>query len=207
MEIDRPCADRAAPGQRHLCPAIARHQRPQHQNGSPHLAHEIVGRARLGDLPSRQLEHAPVMPAVRGMAVEMDRHTELGQQIGHGGDVGHMRQITQPQGLIGQQAGRHQGKSRILGPADRYLALEAAAAADSNPVHMAPQPARIAQPGTCPGIALRRLAPSVERGRPCGFYLMETAASSMAGRFSPERSRPFRGLKPPAVPVAAACGG
>ena len=49
MQIDRPRADGAAAGQRHLGLAAAGEQRPQHPEARPHLGDEFIRRRRIGD--------------------------------------------------------------------------------------------------------------------------------------------------------------
>ena len=44
VQVDRPCADGAAAGQRHARPAHARHERAEHEHRCAHGPHEIVGR-------------------------------------------------------------------------------------------------------------------------------------------------------------------
>src|SRR3546814_6548950 len=70
-------------------------------------------------------------------AVQMQRDAELTQQIGHGRDVGEMRQIGETQRLVGEQRRRHQRQRRILCAADHDFAVERRAAADPDLVHEA----------------------------------------------------------------------
>ena len=48
MEIDRPCADRAAARKRHACLTIARQQRPKHKDRGTHLADKVIGSVKIG---------------------------------------------------------------------------------------------------------------------------------------------------------------
>ena len=118
MQIDRPRADGAAAGQRHPGLATARHQRPQHQDAGPHLAHQIVGRGGAGDLPGGHLQYM----AGAGIA-HADLHPMLHQQLHQRGDIGQERQVGERQCLVGQQARRYQGERRVLRAADADRAL------------------------------------------------------------------------------------
>ena len=138
VNVDRPGADGAAARQGHLGPPIAGDQRTQHQDRGPHLAHQVVRRPRLEDPTGAQLQHPPVMAAIGGLAVEMDLDAELGEQIGHGGDVGHMGQVAQGQRLVGQEGCGHERQGRVLGPANGNVAFEATAAANAYSVHASP---------------------------------------------------------------------
>ena len=79
VQIDRPGADRAAARQRHAARAAARHQRPQHQHRGAHLAHEIVGRGRRGDVARREFERA-ARPR-RRVGRDADRDAVLHQKV------------------------------------------------------------------------------------------------------------------------------
>ena len=59
----------------------------------------------------------------------------LRDQLRHGDDVGEQRHVGQHQALVGQHAGRHQRQGRVLGAADRDVAVQRLAAADADPVH------------------------------------------------------------------------
>ncbi len=142
MQIDGPRADGAAAGQRHLRLAMAGHQRPQHQDRSAHLAHQIVWRTGLRDPARRQFQYPALVAAIGRLAVQMNFDTKLGQQIGHGGDVGHMGQIAQGQRLFAQKRGSHQRQRCVLGATYRDLALQAVAAAYANSVHETPDARR-----------------------------------------------------------------
>jgi len=135
MQIDRAGADGAAAGQRHLGFAAAGQQRAQHQHRGAHLAHQIIGGRGVGDGLGVELEHAARMPPVGGLAVQDHLDTVLSQQVGHGGDVGQMRQIGEIERLVGQQAGRHQRQRRVLGATDGDGALERRTADDSDLIH------------------------------------------------------------------------
>src|SRR5437868_13025875 len=58
------CTDGAAAGQRHPRLALARQQRPEHQDRGAHLAHDVVGRSGRGDLPGLKRERRAVAVAV-----------------------------------------------------------------------------------------------------------------------------------------------
>ena len=60
VQVDRPCADRAAAGQRDARLARARQQRPEHQDRGAHLAHDVVRRLGAGD-GAAERERAPVV--------------------------------------------------------------------------------------------------------------------------------------------------
>ena len=73
--VDRPRADRAAAGQRHARPAVARDQRPEHEHRRAHRLDQLVGRlvtrrrpsvstardalARVDDVAPRRVEQPP----------------------------------------------------------------------------------------------------------------------------------------------------
>jgi len=142
MQIDRPRADRATTGQGDARFAAARDQRTQHQHRGAHLAHQIVGCRGVGDTRGLEFEHAADMAAARCVPVQRHGNAELGQEMGHGGDVGEMGQVRQHQRFVGEQAGGHQRERRVLGATDGNRALERDAARDANTIH-----GRFLQPG------------------------------------------------------------
>jgi hypothetical protein len=135
VQVDRPVADGAAAGQRHSRPAAARQQRPQHQDRGAHLAHQLVGRRRVGDFARGHRQGASGMAARTGGAGHLYQDTVMGQQVGERGDVGEVRQVVQGDRVLGQETGRHQRQRRVLGAADRDGSVQGLTAADADSVH------------------------------------------------------------------------
>ncbi len=65
----------------------------------------------------------------------MRRNSQLVEQMAERVDVGQPRQVGERQLLLGEERARHQGKGRILGPADRDFAVQGPAALDPDAVH------------------------------------------------------------------------
>ena len=73
--------------------------------------------------------------AILRMAVQGQGHAVLAHQVRQCGDIDHMGQIAEGQGLIAEQGGDHQGQGRVFRAADGDDALERVAAADANTFH------------------------------------------------------------------------
>ena len=116
-----------------------RASRAQHQDGGAHLAHDVVGRLGIGDAPAQRQHAAFIALAVRGDAV-------LGEQGGHGFDIGEQRHVGQHQPLVGEQAGGHQRQGGVFGAADGDFTVQGAAAADADFIHVGSKEGRLAKP-------------------------------------------------------------
>ncbi len=101
VQVDRPRADGAAAGQRDPRLPHPRQQRPEHQDGGAHLAHDVVRRLGIGDRAAERERAAVIAGTVHRDAV-------LGQQLRHRLDIGEPRHVGQHQPLLGQQPGGHQ---------------------------------------------------------------------------------------------------
>jgi hypothetical protein len=132
MHVHRPGTDGAAARQGDLGMALACQQGAEHQHAGAHLAHQVVGGPRIADVAGGQGDGIPFrIPSQRGL----DLNPMLRQQPAERVDVRQPRHVIQGDRLVGQQARCHQLERGVLGPADRDLALERPAAADSNAVH------------------------------------------------------------------------
>ena len=160
MQIDRAGTDGAAAGERDGCPPRAGEQRPQHQDGGTHPAHQLVGRRGVGDLAGAEREHAAGIAASSRVAVHADLDAVLGEEVHKGRDIGEVGDVRERQSLVGQEARGHQRQGRVLGAEDLDLAFERAAAPDANTVH---------EPPLAPGAWRRRAAARARRGRPVRF--------------------------------------
>ncbi|GAB1362303.1 hypothetical protein MASR1M32_15390 [Rhodobacter sp.] len=80
MDIHRPRADGAAAGQRDHGMAKPRQQRPQHQIGGPHLAHDVVIRDRV---QHAMRGHGDDLALLQGRNLD----PKALQQLRHGADV------------------------------------------------------------------------------------------------------------------------
>ena len=165
MEIDRAGADGAAAGQRNASLAQPRQQRAEHQEGRAHLAHDVVGRLGIGDGAAEGHDRAGRLVATRRNAV-------LGEERGHGLDIGEARHAGEQQPLLGQQTGGHERQGGVFRAADRDFAREGAAADDPDAIHWPAPYMRGRATPRCPmylpvlvGIARLAAAPSPgERG-------------------------------------------
>ena len=134
MQIDRPRADGAAAGQRHLGLAMR----------APAAA-PAPGSSRASCARCRRRRTMPVMrrggeaiasPSPRPEpGVHSTATPKLAQQIGHDGTSARRGTLVSVSGSSVRRRRRHQLQRRILGAADRDFALQARAAANSNPVH------------------------------------------------------------------------
>ena len=135
VQVDRPGADGAAAGQRHLRLALAGEQRPQHEDGGAHPPDDVVG--RLAVEHGRAVEDEPA-----GAAGQVPRlgaqHLKEAPHRAHVGDVGHVAKL---QGLRREEGGGHQGQGGVLRAADLDGAVEGHAPLDDQPVHAASFPA------------------------------------------------------------------
>ena len=79
-------------------------QRPQHEDGGAHAAHQLVGRRgvwRCGGRGARR--HAAGVAASSRIAVHADLHAVLREQMGQRGDIGEVRDVRKRQRLFGEQ--------------------------------------------------------------------------------------------------------
>ena len=174
VQVHRPRADRAAAGQRDAGLPHARQQRAEHQDGGTHLAHDVVRRLGAGDRAADR-QGAPIL------ADRIDRDAMAAQQGHHRVDIRQMRHVGQHQALFGEQAAGEQGQRGVFRAADGDGAVERAAAADANAVHVtASEVPRRVDACICP--PCRRSSP--RRGRRPGGT--GTGRSPHGRRFSPE---------------------
>src|SRR6266481_3062157 len=114
VQIHRPRPDRASPRQRHARHSHPRHQRPQRQNRRPHRLHQLIRRLRM--VQTRRFDHVVARRHLRhGNLCVHER-----QQLAHGDQVAHFRNIVQRHRFRRQQRRRHRRQRRILRPADRH---------------------------------------------------------------------------------------
>ena len=153
-------SERAASRQGYAAAAEACDERPQDQYRGAHLAHEIVGGGRRGDVARGELEHLPrPMPRFASLRV-CDRDAVLAKQVRHGPDIGEIGQVGEDQRLGGQKAGGHQRQGGVFGAADRNRAGKRRTTANQNAVHNLGSGCRLflreigaplKQAGRCPG--------------------------------------------------------
>ncbi len=134
MQVHRPGADRAAPGQRDLGVTGAGDQGSQHVERGAHLAHQFVGRDGAEDLRGMQHRLRTVGPVI----TLDDLTAQAAQQIGQGAGVGQAGHVGEPQRLVAEQARRHQLEGGVLGARDRDHALKSLPPGDDDSVHPAP---------------------------------------------------------------------
>ena len=135
-EVDRPRADGAAAGQRHLRLAHARQQRPDHPEGRPHLRDQLIGRGGVDDVPRGEIDGARIA-FVLLLAAAVDRIVDamIAEDADQLLDIGQMRHVFERQRIVGQQRGDHQRQRRVLGARDRNAAVELVAADNSDAIH------------------------------------------------------------------------
>ena len=126
--IDRPRSDGATARQRHLGATKARQQRAQRQHRRAHGLDQLVrclGRDGQGGVKA----HAAAL------AMRVDLHAHVLQQLAHGAHVVQARHVDEPDRLGREQRGAHLGQRRVLGAGDGDLAPKRPAAADQQFVH------------------------------------------------------------------------
>ena len=129
MQIHRPRANGAATRQRNHRIAEPRQKRPKHEDGCAHPADKVIGRDGVWDL-FRLHRH--------GVAVALHLRAMLLKQLRHGVDVGQARHVRERDLSVGQERRREQGQRRILGAADRDLAVQWPPTYDADAVHDIP---------------------------------------------------------------------
>ncbi len=114
VQIHRPHADRATARETHPRLAGARQHRSQHQDGSAHGFHQLVGCNRIAQTLRSELN----------LHFLMEQHcdTHLPEQIEHGGNIVQVRHILDFQRLAGKQARAEYRQSGVLGAGNPYLA-------------------------------------------------------------------------------------
>jgi hypothetical protein len=110
--VDRPGADGAAAGQRHLGLAAAGHQRAEHQDRGAHGLDQFIGGDRIVQARGIQAD---------AVAFALDLHAHLLQQFQHGADVVQFRDIAQDQGFGTEQRGAEDRQRGVLGAGDGDL--------------------------------------------------------------------------------------
>ncbi len=120
VEVDAPRADVAAAGHGDRGPAETGDHGSHDDDAGPHAPHELVGGA-LVQLPRGVDAQLAVVEGHLG--------AERAQHVDHGEHVGDARHAADGRRLVGQQAGRHQLESGVLGAGQDDLALEPATAA------------------------------------------------------------------------------
>ncbi len=131
VQVHGPGADGAPARQRDPRGAGTREQRPERQDGSPHGADQVVRRLGVRDalcfedeLCRRKVGHFHARGHVR-------------EQLAHGDDVAHARDIAQLHGLRRQQGCGHRRQGGVLCAADGDAAFEAVSPFDGESVHEA----------------------------------------------------------------------
>src|SRR5882724_9713400 len=114
MQIHRPRPNRASSRQRNPCHSHPRHQRPQRQHRRTHRLHQLIRRFRVIQL--RRFNH---IITARNLGNCHFRVHER-QQLAHGHQVTHLRNVVQRHLFRRQQRRRHHRQRRILRPADRH---------------------------------------------------------------------------------------
>jgi hypothetical protein len=125
--VDRPRADGATAGQRHLGVAEACQQRAQGQHRGAHGLHEFVGGLGVAEVAGVQAHGAVVVP--------LGRHAHVAHQLEHGRHVLQARHVVQRHGLVGQQRRAQFGQRGVLGAGNEYFAAELSPAANQKFVH------------------------------------------------------------------------
>src|SRR5216683_2933370 len=131
VQIHGPRPNRASPRQRNSRHSHARHQRPQRQHGRPHRLHQLVRRFRV--IQFRRLDHVIAARKLRYRHFSVHER----QQLAHGDQVTHFRDVVQCHLLHRQQGRRHHRQRRILRPADRHRPPQRLPALDPKFIHPA----------------------------------------------------------------------
>ena len=139
QEIDRPRADGAAAGHRHLGLAHARQQRRHHPEARAHLGDQVVGRGGVDDVLGRDVQCAAGIGIVaRAFAGDHDVDAVIAEDALQQFDVGQPRRVVEDQRVLGQKARDHQRQRGVLGARNRDRAVEALTADNTNSIHDAP---------------------------------------------------------------------
>ena len=99
-EIDRPRADGAAAGERHLRLAHARQQRADHPEARAHARDELVGRGGVDDVAGPQLDRFALHAVLAGALAEHHAiDAVVAEDALQHGDVGKARDVVEGQRL------------------------------------------------------------------------------------------------------------
>ena len=114
-QVDRPRADGAAAGQRHLGLAHARKQRADDPEAGAHLRDKLVGRGGVDNGAGGEMHGAGVR-SVLALAPALDGNVRamIAQNPLQLLDIGQMRQVFQRQGAVGEQRGNHQRQRGVF---------------------------------------------------------------------------------------------
>ena len=140
QQVDRPRADGAAAGQRHLGLMHPRQQRRDHPEAGAHPRHQFVGRGGIDDVGRRNMQGLALIFMIAGpLARRHDIDAVIAENALQLGDVGEPRHVVEDQRLLGQKPRDHQRQRGILRARDRDGAIELAAADDANAIHGDPR--------------------------------------------------------------------
>ncbi len=120
VQVNRPGANGAAPGQRDARASGARQQRPQHQGRGAHGLHQLVGSLGRG-AQAAAVDGGAVMGAP---VSQLDLGAHGHQQLARSLNVAHVGHVLQDHRLIGEQSRSHGRQRGILGPADANRAQQ-----------------------------------------------------------------------------------
>ena len=135
-QVDRPRADSAAAGQRHLGLVHPRHQRRDHPEAGAHPRYQFVRRCRVDDVGGENVQRLALVFAVAGpLSGRHDIDAVVAENPLQLCDVGKPRNIVQDQSLVGQKTGDHQRQCGILGAGNLNGAVERVTADDTNAIH------------------------------------------------------------------------
>src|SRR6266481_2624505 len=130
VQIHRPRPNRASPRQRNPRHSHSRHQRPQRQDRRPHRLHQLVRRLRM--VQTRRFDHVIARRYLRHGNLRVHER----QQLAHGDQVAHLRDVVQRHRFRRQQRRRHRRQRRILRPADRHRPPQRLPALDQKLIHV-----------------------------------------------------------------------
>ena len=94
VKIDGTRADGTSSGERNPCFLQACHQRPQYENGSPHLAHQIIRGFMIIQPPGIGLH---------GVALQFTTHAQMGQKIQRAANIPQIGHVGELVGAVAQQ--------------------------------------------------------------------------------------------------------
>jgi len=127
VQVDRPRADGATAGQRHVGLTEARDQRPQHQNRRAHGPNQFVGRLKGLDGAGIDLDVHPL--------VHHQIHAHPAQQLHGGSHVLKVRDVADRDRSVGQQGGGQNRQHRVLRAGRPQFAPQGDAAVDDQFAH------------------------------------------------------------------------
>ena len=136
QQIHRTGADGAAAGQGHTGLTHPRQKRCNDPEAGPHARHQLRRGGGIDDITGGQ-RNAVALPLalINALAADSRIHPVIADNPHQQADIRQARNIVQCECFPRQQAGNHQGQSRIFSPADHNGAMQRLAADNPDTIH------------------------------------------------------------------------